>query len=35
LINWEIGHLINDEVLQRERADYAQQIVASLGQQLS
>lgn len=33
LMNWQIGRLIDVEVLQRERADYAQEIVASLGQQ--
>lgn len=35
LMNWEIGHLIDVEVLKQERADYAQQIVASLGPQLA
>ena len=35
LMNWEIGRLIAVEVLQRERAGYAQQIVATLSQQLT
>lgn len=35
LMNWEIGHLIDVEVLEQERADYAQQIVASPGPQLA
>lgn len=35
IMNWEIGHLIDVEVLQRERAEYAQQIVATLSQQLT
>lgn len=35
LLYWEIGRLIDVEVLQRERAEYAQQIVASLGRQLT
>ncbi len=35
LMNWEIGRLIDEEVLQRERADYAKEIVALLGQQLT
>ena len=35
LMHWEIGRLVDVEVLQRERADYAREIVASLAQQLT
>ncbi len=35
LMYWEIGNLINAEVLGHERGDYAQQIVATLGRQLT
>ena len=35
LMYWEIGHLIEVDILQRERADYAQEIVATLGRQLT
>lgn len=35
MMNWQIGHLIDAEVLGEQRAGYAEEIVASLGQQLS
>ncbi len=35
LMNWEIGRLIDVEVLQRERADYAKEIVSTLSRQLT
>lgn len=35
MMNWQIGRIVDVEVLQRERADYAQRIVASLGRQLT
>lgn len=35
LLYWEIGRLIDVEVLQSERADYAQRIVATLSPQLT
>lgn len=35
LLYWEIGHLVDVDVLQRERADYSRTIVASLGRQLT
>ncbi|WP_210733313.1 PDDEXK nuclease domain-containing protein [Tsukamurella spumae] len=35
LMNWQIGCLVETEVLAGERAEYAQEIVATLGQQLS
>lgn len=35
LMYWQIGRVIDSEVLQRERAEYAHEIVASLGQQLT
>lgn len=35
LMYWEIGHLVDTDVLRRERADYAREIVASLGRQLT
>ncbi|GAA1088570.1 hypothetical protein GCM10009648_30070 [Tsukamurella spumae] len=34
-MNWQIGCLVETEVLAGERAEYAQEIVATLGQQLS
>ncbi|MCB8045067.1 hypothetical protein JM654_15675 [Microbacterium oxydans] len=35
MMNWQIGHLIDAEVLGEQRAGYAEEIVASLGQQLT
>jgi len=35
LMNWHIGRLMDAEVLQRRRADYGAQIVASVAQQLT
>jgi hypothetical protein len=35
LLYWELGRLINVDVLRRERADYEQQIVATLSRQLT
>ncbi|PPI15568.1 DUF1016 domain-containing protein [Rathayibacter sp. AY1D2] len=35
MMNWQIGHLIDAEVLGDQRAGYAEEIVASLGQQLT
>ncbi len=35
LMNWEIGRLIDVEVLQRERGDYAKEIVSTLSRQLT
>jgi hypothetical protein len=35
LMNWQIGHLIDVEVLQGERAADSQKVVASLAQQVS
>jgi len=34
LLYWNIGHRINTDILKNKRADYGQQIVASLSQQL-
>ena len=34
LLYWNIGHRINTDVLKNKRADYGQQVVASLSQQL-
>jgi len=31
---WRVGHMIDDEILGQQRADYGEQIVASLGPQL-
>ncbi|MEV4633557.1 hypothetical protein AB0J79_09980 [Rhodococcus coprophilus] len=35
LMNWQIGHLIDTEVLAEQRAEYAQEIVVTLSRQLS
>ena len=35
LVNWEIGRLIDVEVLQQERGDYAKEIVSTLSRQLT
>ena len=35
LMNWHIGKRINDEILQNKRAEYGEQIVASLSHQLT
>jgi len=35
MMNWQLGHLIDAEVLGEQRAGYAEEIVASLGQQLT
>ncbi|WP_347955797.1 PDDEXK nuclease domain-containing protein [Gordonia aichiensis] len=35
LMNWQIGHLIDVEVLEQQRAEYAEEIVATLSQQLT
>lgn len=35
LMNWQIGYLIDVEVLQQQRADYAEEIVATLWRQLT
>jgi len=35
LMNWQIGHLIETEVLAERRADYDQEIVATLSRQLT
>jgi predicted nuclease of restriction endonuclease-like (RecB) superfamily len=35
LMNWEIGRLINTEVLRKKRAGYAEEIVATLWRQLA
>lgn len=32
---WNIGELINDEILQNKRAEYGKEIVATVSQQLS
>lgn len=34
LLNWDIGHLIEVEILKEERADYGKQILATLSQEL-
>ena len=34
LMNWHIGKRINDEILQNKRAEYGEQIVATLSRQL-
>jgi DUF1016 N-terminal domain len=35
LLYWQIGHRINTEILQGQRAEYGKQIVASLSKQLT
>jgi predicted nuclease of restriction endonuclease-like (RecB) superfamily len=35
LLYWQIGHLINTEILQFKRAEYGEQIIATLSHQLS
>ncbi|MBD0020760.1 DUF1016 family protein [Gordonia pseudamarae] len=35
MMNWQIGHLINTKVLGEQRAEYAQEIVATLSPQLT
>jgi len=35
LMNWHIGKRINDEILKNKRAEYGEQIVASLSHQLT
>lgn len=35
LMNWQIGHLIDTEVLAEQRAEYAQEIVVTLSRQLT
>ena len=35
MLYWRVGKRINKEILQGERADYGQEIVATLSQQLS
>lgn len=35
LLNWHIGKRINDEILKNKRAEYGEEIVASLSQQLT
>jgi predicted nuclease of restriction endonuclease-like (RecB) superfamily len=35
LLNWQIGYLINHSILQETRANYGEQIVATLSQQLT
>ena len=35
LLNWQIGHLINHSILQESRANYGEQIVATLSRKLS
>ncbi len=34
MMYWNIGKLINDEILQNKRAEYGKEIVATLSQQL-
>ncbi|CAN5760021.1 PDDEXK nuclease domain-containing protein [soil metagenome] len=34
LMNWNIGKIINDEILKNERAEYGEQIVSTLSRQL-
>lgn len=35
LLYWNIGDVINSEILQNKRADYGSEIIATLSQQLS
>jgi phosphoribosylformimino-5-aminoimidazole carboxamide ribonucleotide (ProFAR) isomerase len=35
LLYWQIGHRINTEILQGQRAEYGKQIVVSLSKQLT
>lgn len=35
LMNWHIGKRINDEILQNKRAEYGNEIVSTLSQQLT
>lgn len=35
MLYWQIGHRVNEEILKRKRAEYGQQIVVSLAQQLT
>ena len=35
LLNWQIGHLIHHEILKLKRADYGDQIIATLSHQLT
>ena len=34
IMYWHIGKLINDEILQKKRAEYGKEIVATVSQQL-
>ena len=34
MMYWNIGKLINDEILQNKRAEYGKEIVATVSQQL-
>lgn len=35
MMNWQIGHIVDAEVLQQQRAEYAKEIVATLSRQLA
>jgi hypothetical protein len=35
LLYWQIGHRINTEILQGQRAEYGKQVMTSLSQQLT